>query len=592
MSNLKLSLLAGSLMASAAMADVTIDIPAPATTVSTKSQVGADTTSAGALSIKNMSGATYYIGHASTGQLSETSAGELSLQYSLTYAAADGNYGTAVGILLPLTASWDIKDLTAMTSITFQMKMATTGAKAHLIIGSDGYPSDMAAENSALTSNDVAITTAYATITVLPGDLLTPTWAKAASAATTGWIADGTTYTTGIAPVVKDLNFQPVLNWTSATVLKSDAASVNTMSLKNVKIAGISKWNVPHGSSCSGAKYFTLDDFSTATGRTTADANYYNTYWYVFTDTTSDAARINDTAVGNSKVVLPTGKRAWAWTANAGAFLTANLDKNVPTSTYTYHKYAGWADIGTDLTDAEGNPSDFSSFTSGNMLTGISFDLYAGASAAPIVTGATFDTNLVERIIFKVGNKSAPDAAPYQISIAADSAVTGWTGAKEGLTSICVDVSALAQPGWYVKDSAGGISSPLPISELTKLSWEAKIEDQKDPTKATAAVTFGVGNVTLWGINAADLVSGVKGSKVRGAALRAAYNSGLVLSYAVPGTSAQIEVLRLDGSKVASFKAGATASNLSLPVSLTRGNYLVTVAGASKRLTSTLAVAR
>lgn len=599
MRNLKTSLMVGSLMASAAFAELIVDIPAPATTLKTLNQVGADSTSDGALAIKQLSGATYYVGHASTAQLSETTLGELSLSYSLTFDAKDGNYGTAVGILLPLTAAWDIKDLTNMTSITYQAKAATAGVKVHMIIGSDAYGADMAKENSAITSNATALKTSYSTVTVIPTELVTPTWAKAESAATTGWVADGEIYTTGIAPFVKDLNIQPVLNWASATSLTSDAASVNTITIKDVKIAGVNAYGVPHGVNCNG-KSFVVDDFATSDTRSAGDANYLGNYWYAFTDTTSDADRNNtDTATGFSKVLLPAKTRAWKWTPLFGAFLDAELNKFDSASTvdgFKYHKYAGWADIGTDLTDNAKNPMDFTSFSSGDQLTAISFDLYAGASAAPALAGAVFDTNLVKRITVKVGSSGAPDAAPFQIDIASDSAVIGWDGQNTGLTNLCVDLSALTQPGWYVKNNLNGNKAELSPSALTKLSWEAKIEDQKDPTKALARVTFGVGNVTLWGIDATDMaeimVSGVKGAKARGAALKVAYGANLVLSYSLPGTSAQIEVLRLDGSKVASFKAAATAQNLSLPVSLTRGNYLVTVAGNSKRLASTLAVAR
>jgi hypothetical protein len=579
--SLSVALLLGALCASA-RADISVAIPAPTTTLSTRSQVGVDDTSAGALAIKDQSGATYYIGHASTGQLSETSAGELSLNYSLKYDAADGDYGTATGILLPITPEWDITDLSAMTSLTFEAKMATTGAKIHLIIGSDAYPADMAKENSALVGNDVSVTTAYATITVLPGDLLVPTWAKAPGAATTAWIASGT-YTTGIAPAVKSLNFQPVLNWTSATVLKSDAASKNTLTIRNVKIAGLVGPKLPIGSQCLGS-HFVLDDF--AADRMADGPDALGTYWYAFTDTTSDRVRNDtDSAVGRSKVALPSGAAKWTVLPGMGAFLSAKLEKNDTGSAFLYHRYAGWAAIGTDLTGTDGSPSAL--FQGNSSLRAISFDLYAGASAAPAIPGATFATDKVKTITFKVGMAGVPDAVAFQASIPSDTAVAGWTGNHEGLTSVCVDLTSLSQPSWYVKTLAGG-ASPIDPAAVTKLSWEAKITDQKDPTVHSADVTFGVGNVTLWGVDPTS----VKGSRIRSEALRVAAGNQLVLSYEVPGSSARIEIVRFDGTRVASFDRAGTAKDLALPLRLAPGNYLVSVAGGGRRLVQAVSAAR
>lgn len=602
------SLLVGSLLASAAFADYNIAIPGGTADVSTKYGVGADTNSTTALQIKDMSGATYYVGKASSASLTETTAGELSLKYSLVYAAADGAYGTAVGILLPLTAAWDIKDLTAMTGISYQIKVATAGLTAHLIIGSDAYPQEMKDENSALVSKATdPLTTTYATINVLPTELQSPGWAKASNALTTGWKVDPedvnyAAYTVGIGVAVKDLNFQPILDpaWgTGGTAFKTTAAATvctnNTLTIKNVVIKGIEKYGIPAGKLCSGNFAF-LDDFSATswldgTDRAGNAPNYFGGYWYAFSDTASAPVAGADTAVGMSAITLPTGKRTWTPTLGAGAFVTATLEKNVPTSTYVYHKFAGWTDIGTDLTNPEtGEPTNFNQFGTGS-LTAIGFDLYAGAAAATIVTGASFDTNLIERITLKLSKLSVTDDAPYQVDINAKKAVTGKAGGNTGLTDLCVDLTDLNQPGWYNSKHGGAVA--FTADDLTKIAWEIKIEDQKDPTKHTStASTFGVTNVKFFGISKSDLALGVKGGRTSKSGLKAWYN-GVALSLSgLVANASQIEIVRLDGSKVASFKVPANSKSMSVPVSLKGGNYVVSVAGTGSRAATALAVAR
>jgi hypothetical protein len=60
----------------------------------------------------------------------------------------------------------------------------------------------------------------------------------------------------------------------------------------------------------------------------------------------------------------------------------------------------------------------------------------------------------------------------------------------------------------------------------------------------------------------------------------------------VDGTSAQIDVRSLDGARIASFREAASAQNLSLPVALSRGTYLVSVQGSMARQVALLSVVR
>jgi hypothetical protein len=396
-------------------------------------------------------------------------------------------------------------------------------------------------------------------------------WYSGPDAATTGW--SDSLMTIKIGKAVKNLNFQPEIGWTSSTVIKSGATG--TFYIRNVKIIGVQDYPLISGTGCGGAG-LTIEDFA-ATKKVLAK-NYLGGYWYAFSDTNSTPG-LNDSAVGASAITLPAGTKKWAPSTTLGAIMTATLEKNLPGSSYLYHPYAGWADIGTAMVNA-GTGDTFVNFQvtqSGNVLSAISFDLYAGSTL-----GATYsiDTTLIRRIIFKTSKGSVDDAQAYSVDIPVRQALDTVSN------NVCVDVTAIHQPGWYVKNSLQGTPIPFTAEDLTKLAWEIKIEDQKDPTKNLSPNnTIAVNNVKLYGITATDGVKAKAGS-VNG--LKAFYGSQLVLSYKVSGATAQIEVVRLDGSKVASIKAASVANGLALPVALARGTYLVSVRGDNSRLVSSV----
>jgi hypothetical protein len=603
------------LVSLSANADLTIAIPAPATDISTNYGTALDSTSANAKQIKSLCGASYYKGSASSAGLTETTAGELSLQYSLVYADADGAYGTAAGILLPLDPAWDIKDLSKSTAITFQIKAATAGVTTHLIIGTSatatqgGYPADVSAVNGALTSPaSVALTTAYTTVSINPNlDLTMPTWVSTNDVSyngEVGWIADGTTTTISIAKVVQELNIQPILDaaWNSTgtaflTTAAAKAATANTITIRNVSIVGASEPPQPAGSSCTGTNFVTLDDFAATNAagpniglaRKASDPNYFGGYWYAFTDTDNILADNNqapgDTSLGKSRIILPSGTSAWTPIVGQGAFLTAQLEKNDTGSSFLYHKYAGWADIGTRLPGHNPDGSlNLQNTPGGGGLTGIAFDIYGGSAAASLIPGATFDTDNVVRVIFKVGRASVNDAESFQVSIPLDQVIDQGNGTQ----NLCVDATALQQPSWYTP------AATWSANDLTKLSWEIRIEDQSNPAIHATSVpsTFGIANVRFYGVTQADLASGIKATRTPASALRATYTGVLQLSYAVDGTSAQIDVRSLDGARIASFLEAASSQNLSLPVVLSRGTYLVSVQGSRSRQVALLSVVR
>jgi hypothetical protein len=606
-------------MATGAFADLPIDIPAVTASTVAPTTGTVDSTSTGALAIKAASGATYYSsGFNNTVILSETANNELSMQYVIKPArsvknggSADSAYKPAVGILLPITQAWDIKDLHKATALTFQAKSLTAKLPLEVHISSKVYSADVATVSGQLVATVDSLKTTYTAYTVkLPSALSFPTWVDGNCAALTGadacadlglnvWknhLVSGDT--NNIAEHVEALGFTTNLDgsWTgSGYSLPTNAASANTLYIKDVVVVGVSKYEDVAGKNCSGSySSITLDDFATTnptTGKTRkkTEPNYLGGYWYVFTDSSTNATKLaSDSATGASAVVLADGVTKWYPTVGTGAVLTANLEKDITGNAFLYRRYAGWADIGTNLAplpyqlldNPDDTVADFADLVSGNTLQAIQFDLYAGAAA-----GASIDTALIKRIVFKVAKASVGDSVPYQINIPVSQAI--GTNNAGGL-GICVDVTALAQPSWYT--SKNGVTA-FTANDLTKLNWEIIIEDQKDATIHTSLNnTIAISNVKLFGIDATDGIKSTKSSS--SSALKATYGSSLVLTYSVPGTTANIDVVRLDGSKVASFQAAAKATNLSLPVSLSHGNYLVTVRGNSSRLVSALSVAR
>ena len=388
-----------SLAAFSARADLPIAIPAPSKDISSTYGTALDTTSANAKQIKQLCGATYYKGSASSAGLTETAKGELSLQYSLTYSAQDGAYGTTAGLLLPIDPARDIKDLSLARAITFQIKAAVPGVTVHLIIGSPNYPADVVAAGAALVSPaTLALTDSFQTVTVIPWtDLALPTWLNSSDGGTVAWVANGVNTLISIGNAVQDLNFQPILDsaWDSTgTGFKPGTSAItsNTITIRNVDIPGIGDPVPVHGTSCTGSQFLTVDDFNAwATSgpnygklRKAADPNYLGGAWYAFSDTSSARSKLNDSSTGKSRIILPSGQSSWAPFVGSGAFVTAQLEKNDTGSSFLYHKYAGWADIGTNLPGHNPDRSlNLQDAPGGGTLTGIAFAISRAPAPAP-----------------------------------------------------------------------------------------------------------------------------------------------------------------------------------------------------------------
>jgi len=490
-------------------------------------------------------------------------------------------WGANAGILLPLNSSWAVANLsTNLTGITFSYRTSDATTSMQFSFNSPLWTSvvnDAAGKGDGVVRTYAgAASTDWSTVTLDPtSDLVWLDWMKKDHKAEIGqtW-AD-------VSSEVKNLQFQPMpaYNSTGDKVSPSVAwMEVKDITLNGVKASDISptSWRDPSGT-CPTSGYVTLSDKKNAP----ASKNQFGGYWYAFTDTTSgtQANSNGTTSLDTTPDPMNLGLGLWLNDLMGDGSLMAlgaratfsKLDKNGK-----WEAYSGWADVGTNLDTASSGKGAVDL----TGLTAISFHIVMGDGA-----GGDFDQEKIGGVTFKVGKASVADAEQYQLPL---------SYADYNTADICVALKDLQQPDWYtdsVVNKAGGTIAPFTANDVTKFLWEMKIVNQKstDIASATASSVW-ITNVRLYGAKVPD---GISSAKVRGAAaLSASYNRGLVLSYALEGAqNARIDVVSLDGSKVASFTRSETsAKNLSLPVTLSQGTYLVVVKGGKSNLVAPVSV--
>lgn len=349
---------------------------------------------------------------------------------------------------------------------------------------------------------------------------------------------------------------------------------------------------------CSGAGVM-FSDFAAK-----VNSNNFGGHWFASCDSTTDPNNTEDSAVGGSSIFLNGSKKIWSPIVSSNAVaspigvLHANLEKNNPNSKYSYHPYAGWADLGVHVSLADGYGADLTG------LKAISFDFYAGAdlTIAGVVppAGQTYGwSDKLPGLVFKVDSPPIEPADSYRIQVPIS---------KAGGKRVCIVLDSLEQPSSRSMAVASAAKRFEP-SNIMNLRWEVMIGDQADPAIHTADVAFGISNVMFHGIDGHTLFcslylplmsssyscgDGIKSRSLGESGLRVAYDQGLTLSYAFPGAEpVQVDVRRVDGVRVASFsRQAAVADHLRLPVALTPGTYLVNVRSGPAIRSARLAVVR
>ncbi|MEN9353013.1 MAG: hypothetical protein RL318_338 [Fibrobacterota bacterium] len=296
--------------------------------------------------------------------------------------------------------------------------------------------------------------------------------------------------------------------------------------------------------------------------------NLQGGYWFAFTDTTSGTPGLangksslfeDENTIGGIQYI-PGDE------ANRGvAGITATLDKGDA----GLHPRAGWASMGTGFKDKATGDDTWLDLTG---LGAISFSLFMADS---------FDVENLTGVTFKVGNQSVADSVAFSVGV--PHAMNNQT--------ICLDLCQFTQPNWYSRINGG--AKGIPEKDIGKIHWELRINN--DTAVRAKVSSFYIGDVTFWNTGRGNCAttSGTGDNPSRKPSLVANYANGLILSYALDGAgSATIEVVRMDGAKVASFDGAAKMTNASFPVNLARGTYLAVVRHGASHLVAPFAVMR
>ncbi|MEN9352942.1 MAG: hypothetical protein RL318_267 [Fibrobacterota bacterium] len=316
--------------------------------------------------------------------------------------------------------------------------------------------------------------------------------------------------------------------------------------------------------------------------------NLQGGYWVAFTDTTSGIpGRANgvSTLLQDSNTIqgfqYTLGDEANKWYAS----ITATLDKGDSVA----HPEAGWARLGTSFKDKM--TGDNTNCLDASTVKGFSFGLSMPEG---------FDEGNLVGTIVRVGSADAPDSVAYSVGI---------PRARFNNGTICLD------PGQF--------GQSVLLNNVSSFAWELKIQTSAKTAKPSS---IQISEVKLWADVPLDTVTNactkystgphcgthltrgfkpdiihpcsgsglgvVKTGGVQGASLQVA-NKGrtVVLNYALGGAApVAIEIQRLDGRKVAFFAGAASASNLTLPMNLSRGTYLAVVRSGTSKLVVPFAV--
>jgi hypothetical protein len=480
-----------------------------------------------------------------------------SVNLVITKYASDGTegYSANIGLLHPLTPDWSEHDLTGLTSITFEYQNNTTISTEGLTVsfGSSAY-SDAISEAGTVFGYDLTSTSAlkgsetWKEAEIEVGDIVTPRWWKD--------IPDDFPDLDTVLKHVKNLQFAPKTTYTgegsqngeSCTKCVTPTMTDLTLKIRNIVLHGVKNkpWPNPTKIGCEDDASFTvLSQFESSEDDETGKMNAFGGYFFSFSDTGSTGDALGSSAVTDS-----------VYTESGYLTMSASLNKNVGT---TYHKYAGWADIGTDFKDKAS--------LNATGLTAIGFTL------ADLGTNA----DRIQSIIFKVKMKGVSDTALHQVELAmADIAA----GAEEGKFA-CIRPSDLAQAS-YIETAHKKAFSP---AEIQQLSWEAKITDDRTPSIDTATANLILASVILYGsdFKLNDDPTGVK-SQVRVKKTSVSYAHGSLQLSGFTGAT-HFEVRNLKGKVVSSFAASNRVS-LALP----RGTYLLSATGDKVHYSSKFAI--
>jgi len=543
------------------------------------------------------------------------------LKYSLA-ASGVGTYFANVGLMLPLDNLWSsANDLRSMTKVWFKARTSSAYPDGIILkvnfdspafpFGSAGYTRlktvnvtndwtwySIAIKEFAYASwmktDAAAATKKVIVIDNLPGGGTVEREAVLDASAVTGKLLNSESisdpdYDNDAINALKHIKMiqfgiDPAYTSTGAALLP-DYAQTNapaTLDIDSVFFEGAEVgWVPPVGTNCTGDSFSVVEDFNPqGNGKAGIGNNYLGGYWFAYSDTSTDPSKTNpvlkmDSAVGISSVApLDPNDPQSVWGINDQAdVILAEMVATLNKGDAAKHPYAGWAELGTSLAPKEKAAAGRNL----SALKAIRFGILAGGSD-PFNT--KFDKAKLKGVTVKLAKASVGDSAAFSARIPFDQ-INAMANNGE-FVNVCLDLSSFKQPAWYTQKYG---TSRLTSDSLTQISWNLAIQDNKDVAAATSIIQ--VKDLRFYG----SAAMGVKGGIGRqGKAIRASYRNGLTLGFAVMGTQAKIEIVRMDGSVVATFSAPAQAKALNLPLQLSKGTYMVVVRGDRETLTKAVPV--
>lgn len=453
-------------------------------------------------------------------------------------------YSANIGLIHPLTPSWDIKNLTQITAISFEVRLSakpTEGLKVSLVSPGYGKFNDEDKTHSRLLAPAVLPAAGvWKTFTLPIEDLTPPAW----------WTPPSDfPDLDSILKLVQALQFSPGTLYSlpgtnqgaPCTKCVGPTTPEVVMELRNVTLVGVTPpyegpWE-PLVFGCGDTKVRVLEHFIDGDA-----TNLDGGSWTTYSDTSSLAAKAEDCARGTSTVAMA----ITAGDANTGelgfAKVTAGLHKTVP-GTFPWRPYAGWAAISTDF--GEGREPQ------AQNLTGISFRLRLLNAPAH-----------VKGIWFKAHLKGVGDEVTHSTFIPN---YLIDPKSREFWSRICVRPEDLIQ-----SPPVGLNKTSFDPAGLKRLTWEVKIADRSNPSIASDSVVFQLSDLRLHEDSALVAVE----RRAPRASFSASYTSGR-LTVQLPTGHHEVSVISPAGRVVFQHRGEVQA----LPVALDRGTWLVVTRG-------------
>ncbi|MEN9306344.1 MAG: hypothetical protein RL173_276 [Fibrobacterota bacterium] len=466
--------------------------------------------------------------------------------------ASDGTegYSANVGLLHPLTPDWKEYDLTGLTGVSFEYQNTSKITEVLSVsLGSAVYAdewvkagNDYQAVLSSATQLAPTVGSTWKKGEVAILDFATPTW----------WTAPANFPTIdSVLKRVKHLQFAPNTLYTDSGSQNGKACSKcvtptmssQTLNIRNIILLGVEGKYIPYTPDGLGCWDVTLSlpfsNFAEESPKSVVGGPFF-----AFSD--FDSTGVSTEESKGSTIVSDTIV-AGANEEASQLEVRAKLNKKIGG---TYHKYSGWAGLGTNFGRA-GN------YGFGRGITGFGF----------AIGSLGINADRVSTIDFKVKMVGVSDTAVHFVSLPVRDVVAAGAAGKMA----CIRPSDLKQAS-YVTPAHQVAFNPAKIEQI---SWEAKITDNKQSSIDTATANFYVSDIKLYGIDFMG-IGPIQGVNSRNHAKTfAAYSNGVLSLSGFSGVSS-FDVTTLDGKVVASFSSAPRVS-LALP----RGTYLLTAKNGS-----------